>query len=70
MEEEKMSRTKGAFEYMENAEDMIESLVKANGKTTKMIMREAKDTYFKDISFNTTKRLLTSLLRKGRMKVI
>lgn len=63
-----MTRTKGAYEYKEDAEEMIFSVVSNYPKSTNSIYKEVKKKFFSNIHHGTVKRLLENLRDKGKIK--
>ena len=60
-------RTKGAFEYNEDHEELLLRVVKENPKTTNVITKEFKKVFAK-IDHRTVNRLLEKLFDNSKIK--
>lgn len=63
-----MARTKGAFEYTEDAEEFVLKCVGEKPQTTNAVSKLLREQYFKHIHPKTVERLLDNLQDQGKIK--
>ncbi len=62
-------RKVGSFEYKQDAEELILTLINETPKTTKDLTEEAKKNFYSKVHATTIKRLLNNLLINGKIKL-